>query len=206
MELHDLESAWQSLDRRVAQQDLEIAALRKDAAARRLRNPLRTATAGQVVQLVVGVLFALWGGGYWFDHLGTAHLVAYGLAVHLYGVALLGAAIAMLVRLAAVDHAQPVADVQRRLLELRRTRLRTEAVLWLAGAVMWVPILMIALRAIGIDAWTIHPAYVLWNLAIGLALALAAAWVMWRRPAWFAKLAMDGKLREVDRQLAEIEG
>jgi hypothetical protein len=205
MELHELESAWKTLDARVAQQDVELAHLRAHNRGLRLRGKLQRVSLGQWAQLAVGLLFAVWGGGYWFDHLGTPHLVAYGLAVHAYGIALLATAIVMLLHVAAVDYGKPVGDVQQRLLTLRRTRIRSERVLWILGALMWVPILMIALRTIGLDAWLANPAWVLGNLAAAVALAAAAAWVMWRKPAWFAKLSMDGPLQEVERQLADFE-
>jgi hypothetical protein len=205
MELQDLESAWKALDARVAQQDLELAQLRSQTLASRMRGKLARASLGQWAQVAIGVLFAIWGGGYWFDHLGTPHLVAYGLALHAYGIALLGTGIVLLVRMATIDYALPIAEVQSRLLVLRRDRIRSERVLWLFGAVMWVPIMMIGLRAIGIDAWTGNPVWVLANLAVGVAIALVAAWVMHRRAAWFAKRSMDGPLADVERQLADID-
>ncbi|MUV15472.1 hypothetical protein [Noviluteimonas gilva] len=205
MELHELESAWKTLDARVARQEVELTQLRSQNFAMRTKGKLARASLGQSWQIAVGLLFAVWGGGYWFDHLGTPHLVAYGLAVHAYGIALLATAIVLLVQLANVDYALPVSDVQERLLRLRRTRIRCERVLWIAGAVMWVPIMMIALRWIHFDAWLVNPWFVLGNLAAGLVLAAGAAFVMWRKPAWFAKLAMEGPLADVERQLADLE-
>lgn len=205
MELHELQSAWKTLDARVARQAEELAQLRTRNLALRTRGTLARVSFGQWGQIAIGLLFAVWGGGYWFDHLGTPHLVAYGLAVHAYGIALLATAIVLLVRLANVDYALPVADVQQRLLHLRRTRIHCERVLWIAGAVMWVPIMMMGLRAIRFDAWLVNPWFVLGNLGVGLVLAAGAALVMWRKPAWFAKLAMEGPLADVERQLADLE-
>ncbi|KGQ18578.1 hypothetical protein LF41_604 [Lysobacter dokdonensis DS-58] len=205
MELHELESAWKTLDARVARQDVELAQLRARDFASRMKATLLRVTLGQWWQIAVGLAFAVWGGSYWFDHLGTTHLVAYGLAVHAYGIALLATAIVLLVHLSRVDYGQSVADVQQRVLELRRTRIRCERVLWIAGAVMWVPILMIALRFIRVDAWAANPWYVLGNLAVGLVLAAVAGLLMWRKPAWFAKHAMDGGLAEVERRLADVQ-
>jgi hypothetical protein len=96
--------------------------------------------------------------------------------------------------------------VQSQLLLLRRARIRTERILWIAGAIAWVPLMMMAVRAgLRLDVWAINPAYVLWNLAAGVAIAVAFALGMWLRPAWFARMAMDGPMREVEQQLAEID-
>jgi len=204
MELHELESAWKALDQRVSRQAEEIAHGRAQARGLRSRWRLHLVTLGQVVQIGIGLLFALWGGGYWFDHLGTPHLVVYGVAVHAYGIALLGTAIALIVRLARVDYGAPVAEVQQALLDLRRTRIVTERILWCLGAIAWVPLLMMALQAIRIDAWRHAPAFVWMNVAIGVGVALCAAIVMWRKPAWFARNSMGGGLRDVDRQLEAL--
>ena len=206
MDLHELENAWKALDQRVARQDDDIARLRVENRGLRSRWRLHWATFGQAVQIAVGLLLALWGGGFWVDHRGTPHLVAYGLAVHVYGVALMASAIVLIVRLATIDYGQPVAEVQSRLLALRRTRIVTERILWVMGAIAWVPMMMMGLFAIGIDAFAHRPSWFWLNLAFGIVLALAAAAVMVLKPAWFASISMDGALREVERQIEEFEG
>lgn len=198
MELQELEAAWKTLDARVSQQAVELKQLRS-------KHLLSRVSLGQWKQLAIGLVFVLWGGAYWADHLGTPHLVAYGLAAHAYGIAIMATAIVLLVAVSRVDHTLPVADVQQRLLELRRARIRSERILWLFGAVMWVPLLMMGVRGfLHLDVWLLDPSYVLWNLAVGAALAVIAALVMWRKPAWFAKSAMQGPLAEIDRQLADL--
>ena len=206
MDLHELEAAWKTLDTRVTQQDEELAQLRVEARGLRSRWRLHLATLGQVAQIAIGLLFAFWGGGFWVDHWGTPHLVACGLAVHVYGIALMGSAIVLILRLATIDYAQPVADVQTRLLALRGARIRTERVLWLMGAIAWVPIMMMGIYAIGIDAFAHRPSWFWLNLAVGVGLAGVAAAVMAWKPAWFASVSMDGALRDVDRQIEEFEG
>ena len=206
MDLHELESAWKTLDTRVARQDEEITQLRTEARGLRSRWRLHLATLGQVAQIAVGLLLAFWGGGFWVDHWGTPHLVAYGVAVHVYGIALMASAIVLILRLATIDYGKPVADVQMRLLALRRARIRTERVLWLIGAIAWVPMMMMGVFAFGFDAFVHRPSWVWLNLAVGVALAIAAGAVMAWKPAWFASVSMDGALRDVDRQIEEFEG
>lgn len=205
MDLHELESAWKALDDRVARQDDELTQLRVEARGLRARWRLHVATLGQVAQIAIGLLLAFWGGGFWVDHWGTPHLVAYGVAVHLYGVALMASAIVLIVRLATIDYGLPVAEVQSRLLALRRTRIRTERVLWLMGAIAWVPMMMMGLFAFGFDAFAHRPSWFWLNLAVGVGLAATAGAVMAWKPAWFASVSMDGALRDVERQLAEFE-
>ena len=206
MDLHELESAWKALDHRVARQDEELAQLRVEARGLRSRWRLHLATLGQGAQVAIGLLLAFWGGGFWVDHWGTPHLVAYGLAVHVYGIALMASAIVLILRLATIDYGQPVAEVQMRLLALRRARIRTERVLWLTGAIAWVPMMMMGLYAIGIDAFAHRPSWFWLNLAVGVGLAVIAGAVMAWKPKWFASISMDGGLRDVERQIEEFEG
>lgn len=205
MELHELESAWQGATRQLERQALRIASLEAATLRTRLRARLGFVALGQWIELAVGVAIAVLAGGYWYDHLGTTHLVAYGLAVHAYGIALIGFAAAHLVRLAAVDPAGPVSAVQARLLSVKRLRIRAEQVLLVFGAVGWVPLLFIAANAVGFDAWRVHPAYVLANLAVGVALASCVVAAIRWRPAWFEHSAMGGRWRAIERDLAEAE-
>ena len=206
MDLHELESAWKTLDTRVARQDEELTQLRNEAKSLRSRWRLHLATAGQVAQIAIGLLLAFWGGGFWSDHWGTPHLVAYGVAVHVYGIALMASAIVLILRLATIDYGKPVADVQMRLLALRRARIRTERVLWLIGAIAWVPMMMMGVFAFGFDAFVHRPSWFWLNLAVGVGLAAIAGAVMAWKPKWFASISMDGGLRDVERQIEEFEG
>lgn len=205
MDLHQLESAWKALDTRVTQQDEDNAQLRIEARGLRSRWRLQLATLGQVAQIAIGLLLAFWGGGSWVDHWGTPHLVAYGLAVHVYGIALMASAIVLILRLATIDYGQPVAEVQTRLLALRRARIRTERVLWLMGAIAWVPMMMMGVFAFGFDAFVHRPSWFWLNLAVGVGLAGIAGAVMAWKPAWFASISMDGALRDVERQIEAFE-
>lgn len=118
----------------------------------------------------------------------------------------MASAIVLIMRLATIDYGQPVADVQARLLALRRARIRTERVLWLMGAIAWVPMMMMALYAFGFDAFAHRPSWFWLNLAVGVGLAGIAGAVMAAKPAWFASISMDGALRDVERQIEEFEG
>ncbi|BCT92915.1 hypothetical protein LYSHEL_19380 [Lysobacter helvus] len=203
MELQDLQAAWQSATQKLETQTLRLAELEGHALRHRVHGRLGLVSLGQWIELAVGIAIAVWAGGYWFDHLGTPHLVAYGVAVHLYGIALIAMATTQLVKLAAIDWTQPVAQVHARVLDVRRQRIRGERVLLLVGAIAWAPLLFIGLNAIGLDVWRYQPMYVLANLAFGAVLAIAAAWAMRRWPSWLETSAVGGRLQQVERELRD---
>src|SRR5436190_2078551 len=103
MELDDLQRAWATLDAQVARQSLELRHLREAGRVSHVRNRLRRVTIGLWLNLAAGLAVALWAGGYWWDHLGTTHLVVYGLGLHAYGLALVASAAVQLSMLLGMD-------------------------------------------------------------------------------------------------------
>jgi hypothetical protein len=202
IDMQELETAWKGLEQRLVQQDLRLEALQRQGRLQGIRARLRWLTLGQVPQIVIGALVVLWAGGYWTSHWGETHLVVYGIAIHLYGIGLLGASLAQVVLLAGIDFQAPVLAVQRQLQSLALLRVRAERGLLLAGFLVWLPILLVAMRALGLDLWQSHPENVAWNLAASVLLMLAVGWLTLRFRAGFERDAVGGRLREA---LAELD-
>lgn len=205
MDMHELESAWKSLDQRLATQDATLQDLRRRSGLSAAAARLRWLWLGQAPQLVIGLLIALWAGGYWTGHLAEPHLVVYGVAIHLYGIALVGTAVAQVLMLSRLDFQAPVLDVQRRLNELAKLRIRAERGLLLAGFLVWLPMMLVAARAVGIDLWRHQPAVVAWNLAASLGLMALVAWLSLRFRASFDRDAVGRRLREAEAELDALE-
>ncbi len=205
MELDELKIAWTELGRQLERKDLQIAALQRQNGLFALRSRLRQVTFGQVVQLAFGLWFVVWGGSTWSDHWGTWHVVAYGIVLHLYGLALLIAAAVQLVGVARVDYAGPVATIQQRIVDLKHARLRSERFLLALGGVGWVPVMFLLLHKAGLDIWLLQPAHVLLNLAVGLVISAGMLWASFRYPAWFQRTAQGRHLAEIEHDLAELE-
>ena len=201
-DMHALENAWRRLDERLAQQALDIRALRERDGARAARSRLRLVSAAQVVQLAIAIAIVIWAGGYWFDHRDTPQLMVYGMAIHAYGIAALVASATQLVRLARIDYRAPVVALQRELVELRRVRIRNERALLALGFALWAPVAFIALAAIGVDVWTRSPASVIANVLAGFASGAIALWLTYRFRAAFERDATGRGLREAEAELS----
>jgi hypothetical protein len=204
IEMHELEQAWNDLDERLERQDLALRQIRRKHGIDAISARLRQMSLAQIIQLTLGLMIALWAGGYWFDHLGQTHLVIYGLTIHFYGLALLITSVLQLRRLARLDYRQPVLDMQRQLVALRRLHVGSERTLLICGFVVWVPVTFIALRAIGVDVWISNPAAVLWNLLVGLGLSALVAWLTYRFRDAFERDAAGRCLRAAEAELAEL--
>lgn len=206
MEMNELERAWQGLDQRLAGLERHARQQRVHRTFDSVRSRLRLLTIGQLAQLAVGVAIVLVAGPYWVGRLGQPHLAVYGIAIHLYGLALLIAAVTQLMTVWRIDYRQPVLTVQKRLLQLASLRVRCERWLLVAGFVAWVPFVFAMAAAGGLDLWIIRPGVVLANLAVGVALAASVGWLTHRFRDRFACDAAGRSLREAEQELAALLG
>lgn len=204
MELDELKAAWNALDARV--QSLEARDTAGHRAARRVaKSRLRVLGLGLILQVGFGTGLALLGGSWWMDHWGTTHLVLSAMAVHLYGVLLVAFAIVQIVAWRSVDFAGPVIDVQSRVARLRTIRARAERVLLVFGSVMWLPLGLILLSALGVDVWSRSPAGVWLNLGICGLVAAGVVGAMKRWPDAFEAFAVGGGLQAAQAALREAQ-
>jgi hypothetical protein len=184
MELDELKQAWQSLERKLDRQHaLELHHFRTGR-LHSARTGLRPLVAGLSVQAGVGVAVMAIFGPYWVGRWGEWHLVAYGLALHLYGLMLTVFGGRDLVTIARIDYAAPVLEIQKQIAQLRADRIQAAPAFAIAGCFVWVPLVLVLFEWVGADLWVHKPAMVAWFLGSGLcAVAVTAAVIAWgRRP------------------------
>lgn len=204
MEIDELKAAWNALDARVA--SLEAKETVGHRTARRdAKSRLRILGAGLIVQIGIGAGIALLGGSSWVDHWGTTHLVLPGMAVHLYGIVLIALAVAQIVAWRSVDFAGPVIDVQTRIARLRTIRARAERVLLVIAAMMWLPVGLMLLNALGVDPWNRSQAVVWLNLGIAVLMGAGVLGAMKRWPDAFEAFAVGGGLEAAQAALREAQ-
>ena len=89
MELDDFKTAWQTLDRRLAQQQaLSLDAMR-ERKLKKARSGMRALVWGQIAQIVIAVVLAVLSATFWIDHRGSWHLLAAGLILHVYSIVMI---------------------------------------------------------------------------------------------------------------------
>lgn len=211
--LDDLKTAWQALDRKLERQHRLSLHQIKEIELPKLRGGLRPLVVGQIIQTVLGLVLALFAGGFWFDHIGTPHLMIYGLILHVYGIMMMVFAIRDLVLIQAVDYGAPVLTIQKQLAELRAWRLRAGIWLAAAGCLVWVPGLLVLFYFLGADLWVHKPEVVYWNVVSSLVCLGLCAGVFWwsRRPGQerFAKSLRDSsigkRITRAQEMAAEID-
>jgi hypothetical protein len=217
MELDDLHVAWTELDRRLGRVEHVLRADRQTRRFTAARRVIGWLGAGQALQAVIWVLVIALVAPYWIAHRHVPHLLVAGLAIHLYGILAICTAVVQLLVMARTWHTAPVVTFQKRIAELGRLRIICNLALMLPWWVLWVAVLMVGVETMaGIDLYAHQPAWILGNIAFGVACLGACVWAARRvanrpspsRPKWVQGIVDDlagHSLRRVARNLEEIE-
>ena len=142
MELDELKQAWQTLDKRLQQQNAMQFQLLRDKRIDKMKSSLRPLLIGQIIQILFGAWMVLIGVDVWASHRDVPHLLIAGIVMHLYGVATIIAAGVVCGGIAGIDHAAPVLELQRKLAKLRKQYILGGMCVGLPWWVMWIPFIM----------------------------------------------------------------
>jgi serine/threonine-protein kinase len=191
MELDDLKQAWQTLDRRLEQQNGLQLALYRDGKLESLRRNLRPLVRGQVLQILFGAIVALLSVAFWTGHRHETHLLVIGLIMHAYGVVTMVAAGITLGYLSRIDYTAPVLTMQKQLAAARRIYVISGLCVGLPWWVLWVPATMLFFKGVfGADLYLYLSQFIWINVAIGGVGLLATWWFhRWSRQPSRPRLA-----------------
>ena len=212
-ELDDLKSTWQTLNRNLERQHALALHQFREKKLHRFQSGFRPLVIGQIIQIICGGLLAVIGGSFWVDHLGVAHLMVYGLSVHLYGIMLIVFAARDLFLIKRFDYAAPVLVLQKQIADLRAWHQRAGLWFGITGCFIWIPLMLMIFHGLGADVWQRNPEVVGWFFVSGvICLGVLGAIVAWsRRPGRekFAKSLEDSSagrsVKRAETLLEEIE-
>jgi hypothetical protein len=206
-ELDDLKSAWQMLNRNLERQNALAVHQFREQKLPRFRSGFRPLVIGQIIQIIWGVLLALFGGSFWVDHIGVVHLMIYGISVHAYGVMLIVFAARDLYLIKRMDYAAPVLCLQKQIAELRAWHVR--AALWfgVTGCFIWIPLMLMIFHRLGADIGALHPEVMAWFVLSSslLPATLLCGLVFWLRRSGKKKLAKNIENNVVGRSVRRAQ-
>ncbi len=210
MELDELKSAWQTLDRRLDQHDRINLLLLTEQRVAKARSRLRPLFFGQLVQILSGLLMIALGVSVWSSHREVPSLLISGLIVHVYAVATIIVAGITLGMIASINDAAPVLEIQKRLARLRTFYIRSGMAIGLAWWLFWIPFVTALFHWMaGVNFIERAPSVAVFGTVIGV-VGLFATWLIHRwahnpqRPslAKFLDTSLTGSsLREAREQL-----
>ena len=179
IELEALKEKWAEHDRKL---DVSIRLNRQLLVAanmNRVRSPLRRFAFGAGLGALLGLSVAAFLGQFMYQHWAEPRFVLPAAVLHAWVIALLAASVRQMAMALQIDFDKPVAVIQKQLDTLRLLRLRVTRWGLLTGQlVWWIPFSIVALKALwDVDAYKVlGPAFLLTNLAVGLAVIPLAIW------------------------------
>lgn len=183
MELDDLKAAWMRNDERLDDLLVVNRQLLRGSRMKRVHSSLTQLGRGIVATLIMDVTALILVGSFLGDHSGNAKLFLPALALHLAAIASLAATIRQLLLVRSIDGTAPVVDIQKTLLQLRTLRIRTTKWTFMIAPLLWVPLLIVSLRVLGIDPYAVLSAkWLVANVIFGVVF-LGAVWTISRRYA-----------------------
>lgn len=192
MELDDFKAAWQSLDRRLAEQNALALHVFKDNKLAQAKSLLRPLVWGQVAQLLAGIAMVMLFAPFWVKYMRAPHLLIAGLSLQAYALMFIVFAARELHLIGSIDYAAPVLTIQKQLATLRNWRIRMAPLFGITGCFIWIPLMLVIFKSLGADVWVKSPEVVYWFLASGFAsLGIMLAIWKWSRHPSLVKVTED---------------
>ncbi|MGO9064680.1 MAG: hypothetical protein ACLPM8_00100 [Myxococcaceae bacterium] len=187
MELEELQKRWAAQDRKLDE------LLRMHVRAKELgraRSALQRLKLGLAFELVLNALAVAVLGAFIGQHLSELRFVVPAVVLDVVAVSVLAATVRLCVLASEVDYEAPVTTSQRRLEGLRVLRIRLTKWVLLVSPLLWTPLLITGLRALGVDAYAaLGGRYLLVNLLFGVAFLFLMRWAARR---WAPRLERSG--------------
>lgn len=210
LDLAELKAAWRTLGNSLERQHALELHVFKQGRYRRARLHLFPYYVESALEILVGLTIAVLAGGFWTGHIAEPVVLLAGLALHAYGVAMIALATRQLVLLARLDFSAPVLAIQKDLAGLQEQRTRAALALGLPWWILWLALLVCLARAFpGIDLYARAPAWVLGNLAVGIAGLIGSLFAVRRlrrrNPTGSDATALGWLLGRARRYVEEVE-
>ena len=177
MELDELKSTWQALEKALERgNQLSVAMLRQkrlDAVNRSLR-PLKL---NQTFQIFVGVLFIVLAGILWSTKPTAISVILGGIIVQAYGIGCVMTAGMVFSSLSRIDYAAPVVEVQGGLARVRRAYGICVLVAGLSWWFLWIPLLMLLAGLAHFNLYAHVPSVIWIGMATGVVGLLGTYWM-----------------------------
>jgi hypothetical protein len=180
MGMDTFQQKWAEQDRKL---DLSIHLNRQLLMASnmtRVQSPLRRFAFFQLLEALLGAAVTLMTGQFIYAHWHEPRFVVPAMVLHIWVIANVAAAVRQAVMALQIDHAKPIASIQKQLESLRV--LRIWVIRWdlLTGQIVWwIPFLIVAFKSFaGVDVYQVcGETFLAVNVLFGLALIPLAIWV-----------------------------
>lgn len=165
----DLQNLWDEYGKRLdASLKLNVALLQRTNLGS-VEHALRSLIVGLGLEIAGNAIALLLLGSFVADVFGDARFAIPGMILFVFGWLALIVCVRQIVAIKRIDFDEPIVAIQGALERLRIERIR--AIVWtiFCAPLLWVPLMIVGLRLVGISAYAFGPLYLLCNLAFGVA-------------------------------------
>jgi len=212
MELDDLKTAWQQLDRRVGELTTLNRKLLTETMTRKARWKLAPVLVGATLNMLIGACFAVAWGKVWAANLANPAIAAGGIALHLLSLGLIIIGAVRLYLALRIDYTKPVLVIQRSLAALQEFEVRSFHATWFGACLIPAALATLVAGFAGVDLRENASGYVVANAAICFAIGLAPwllhRWARRRRgrlAAWMDDFLLNRSIARAREAINEID-
>jgi len=177
MELDELKSTWQTLEKALERGNQLSAAMLHHQKLDAVQKHLRPLKLNQAFQIFWGMPFIVLAGLLWSTKPTAISVILGGIVVQAYGIGCVMTAGMVFSSLSRIDYAAPVVEVQGRLARVRRAYGICVLVAGLSWWFLWVPLLMLLAGLAHINLYAHAPSFIWINMATGVVGFLGTYWM-----------------------------
>ncbi|MCU0703414.1 MAG: hypothetical protein MUF18_05495 [Fimbriiglobus sp.] len=211
MTLDDLKSAWVDLDRKLTATQVSVHQMRTAHALDRVQQSLRPLGWALGWELLQGLAAAVLLGVFLAAHASEAKFAIPGGVLYALAVLSIGLTVWQFTKLHSLDYTAPVVNVQIRLAELRRFRLRVALGVLFTSPLIWALGVIVIAKSVGVDLFAaVGWPWVMANFGFGVVFLIAAVILArtlgdrFRGSGWLARLADNLTGRSLARATAQV--
>ena len=177
-DLDELQKKWADYDRRLETSIRLSRDVLNVVSMNRVRPALWSLTIALVIEIIATLAVIVALGSFIYANIAAVRFALPAAALDLYAIVYFQGLIRQAIAIHEIDFAQPVTSVQVKFADLRLLRLRYTKTTFIAVALAWAPLLVVGLKAFGLDAYALFGApYLIANVLFGLALIPLAVWI-----------------------------
>jgi hypothetical protein len=177
MELDELKSTWQALEKALERGNQLSAAMLRQQKLDAVQKHLRPLKLSQAFQIFWGIPFIVLAGFLWSTRPTAISVILGGIVVQAYGIGCLMTAGMVFSSLSRIDYAASVVEVQGGLARVHRAYGICALVAGLSWWFLWIPLLMLLAGLAHINLYAHAPSFIWINMATGVVGFLGTYWM-----------------------------
>lgn len=169
MELDDLKARWMDFDRKVEASLRLNSRLVRESLIQQTERRLRRSSFVVLAEVVINVALVGWLGSFMADHVGEMRFFVPAAILDVGAIAVLILGVRQFVRMRTLNRGRSVVEVQREIQALQVQRIHLTRWTVFLSPLIWTPLVIVGLAALGVDAYRVMPTWLAANLLLGIA-------------------------------------